>query len=138
MKSVAPPVAALTNENMKLFLVKCWETGSKPNVQQGRKWLTHALTTQGMPPLNKLYRQHYAETLDMLKGLSKEQAWRDHVTKSTDAFELDTTSESYSRLHVQENLPRVCGQRPRRAVPGGSSQQGSRGLHDHQPWVGFQ
>ena len=74
---------------MKLFLVKCWEIGSKPNVQQGRKWLTHALTKQGLPPLNKLHRQNYHPTLDMLKGLAKEPEWREHVPKSTDAFDLN-------------------------------------------------
>ena len=74
---------------MKLFLVKSWETGSKPNVQQGRKWLTHALTKQGLPPLNKLHRQNYHPTLDMLKGLAKEPEWREHVPKSTDAFDLN-------------------------------------------------
>ena len=90
-KSTVPPAAALTNGNMKLFLVKCWETGSKPNVQQGRKWLNHALTKNGQPPLNKWNRQHYHETLDMLKGLSKEVEWREHVPKSTAAFDLIAT-----------------------------------------------
>jgi len=107
MKSAVPPVAALTNENMKLFLVKCWETGSKPNVQQGRKWLTHSLTKQGMPPLNKLHRQNYAETLDMLKGLAKELAWREHVPKSTDAFELDTTVASQVAC-ARKSSTRAC------------------------------
>ena len=88
-KSTVPPLEALSNANMKLFLVKCWETGSKPNVQQGRKWLTHALTKQGLPPLNKLHRQNYHPTLDMLKGLAKEPEWREHVPKSTDAFDLN-------------------------------------------------
>ena len=38
-KTVVPPSDALTNDNMKMFFVKCWEDGSRPNVEQGRKWL---------------------------------------------------------------------------------------------------
>ena len=88
-KTVIPPLDALTNDNMKMFFVKCWETGTKPNVEQGRKWLSHALTKHGRPPLNKYHRQDYHETLDMLKGLAKEPAWREHVAKSTAAFDLN-------------------------------------------------
>ena len=90
-KSVVPPADALTNDNMKMFFVKCWEDGSRPNVEQGRKWLNHALTKNGQPPLNKWNRQYYHETLDMLKGLSKEVEWREHVPKSTAAFDLIAT-----------------------------------------------
>ena len=37
--SSTPPAAALTNENMKIFIVRCWEDGSRPNVEQAQKWL---------------------------------------------------------------------------------------------------
>ena len=94
-KTVVPPSDALTNDNMKMFFVKCWEDGSRPNVEQGRKWLNHALTKNGQPPLNKWNRQHYHETLDMLKGLSKEVEWREHVPKSTAAFDLIATQDIF-------------------------------------------
>ena len=34
-----PPSETLTNEAMELFFVMCFETGSKAQVQQGRKWI---------------------------------------------------------------------------------------------------
>jgi hypothetical protein len=119
---------------MKMFFVKCWETGSKPNVQQGRKWLSHSLTKHGRPPLNKYHRQHYNETLDMLKGLAKEPEWREHVPKSTAAFDLTAVQKG---LHLQENIPRKRAQRGRRPLSDGEPQQNSRRLHDHQPWNKF-
>ena len=80
----------MTNENMRLFVTSCWENGSKPKVEQGKKWLNHALTSNKMPPLNRYSAQKYSPTLDLLKGISKEAAWREHRPATTDAFDLNT------------------------------------------------
>ena len=76
-----PPEKLITNENMEEFFVQCWDDGTKPNVTQGRRFINHILTHHGLPPLNKHHRQEYASVLDVLKGLEKEDAWRDHQSK---------------------------------------------------------
>ena len=113
-KTLTPPVDALANDNMKMFFVKCWETGSKPNVQQGRKWLSHSLTKHGRPPLNKYHRQHYNETLDMLKGLAKEPEWREHVPKSTAAFDLNAAPKLAAP--ARKSSTQACSTRVANAV----------------------
>ena len=85
-----PPPGAMTVDNLKLFITKCWENKSKPNVEQGKKWLNHALTSNRLPPLNKSATQHYHELLDLLKGISKDPAWREYRSAKTDAFSLNT------------------------------------------------
>ena len=74
---------------MKDFLVDCWSTKSKPNVEQGKKWLNHALTKNHRPPLNKSATHLYHELLDLLKGIAKDPEWREHRAAKTDAFSLD-------------------------------------------------
>ena len=76
-----PPKKYITNENMEEFIVQCWDDGTKPNVTQGRRYINHILTHHGLPPLNKHHRQDYASVLDVLKGLEKEEGWRDHQSK---------------------------------------------------------
>ena len=79
----------MTIENMKCFIVQCWSTKSKPNVEQGKKWLNHALTRNHRPPLNKSATHLYHDLLDLLKGIAKDPEWREHKAAKTDAFSLD-------------------------------------------------
>ena len=80
-EKLVPPEKYITNENMEEFFVQCWDDGSKPNVTQGRRFINYILTHHGLPSLNKHHRQQYASVLDVLKGLEKEDAWRDHQSK---------------------------------------------------------
>ena len=104
-KSSTPPNAALTNENMKIFIVRCWEDGSRPNVEQAQKWLSHSLTRHGRPPLSRYQRQHYRPTLDLLYGISKEPAWREHRAAKTEAFDLDTCKKIFHASVVDPGPP---------------------------------
>ena len=91
--SVVPPVTCLTNENMEEFFVQCWEDGSKPNVTQGHRYINHALTHHKRPPLNRHHRQEYASVLDVLKGLEKEDAWRDHTSQGAKPLSKDNVKK---------------------------------------------
>jgi len=91
--NVVPPVAKITNENMEEFFVQCWEDGSKPNVTQGHRYINHILTHHGRPPLNKHHRQQYASVLDVLKGLEREDKWRDHRSQGADPLPRETVKK---------------------------------------------
>ena len=84
MGDTIPPEDYITNENMEIFLLSCWENGEKPNVQQGKKWLNHILTATGQPTLNDHHRQAYASVLDLLHGLRKEPRWRGYATEGAE------------------------------------------------------
>ena len=91
--NVVPPVTCLTNENMEEFFVQCWEDGSKPNVTQGHRYINHALTHHKRPPLNRHHRQEYASVLDVLKGLEKEDKWRDHTSQGAKPLSKDNVKK---------------------------------------------
>ena len=91
--SLVPPLTCLTNENMEEFFVQCWEDGSKPNVTQGHRYINHALTHHKRPPLNRHHRQEYASVLDVLKGLEKEDAWRDHMSQGAKPLSKDNVKK---------------------------------------------
>ena len=80
-KDVVPPDKDLTNENLEDFLLDVWEHCEKPSVLQAKKWVNHALTHYGRPPLNRYHRQQYASVLDLLAGMEKENAWKKHRPK---------------------------------------------------------
>ena len=90
---------------MKAFLMKCWEAKSRPSVEQGRKWLSHSLTKHGRAPLNRFQRQFYQPTLDLLVGLSKDPAWREHRSAKTDAFSLETCKKLFHASVLDEEDP---------------------------------
>ena len=85
-QSTKPPTQLLTNANIELFLAKCWTDGSKANLLQGKKWVNHALTHNGLPPLNRHHRQHYASVLDLLAGIAKEKESRELYNSSDGAI----------------------------------------------------
>ena len=84
MGDTVPAEEYITNDNMEVFLLSCWENGEKPNVQQGKKWLNHILTATGRPTLNDHNRQDYASVLDLLHGLRKEPRWREYATEGAE------------------------------------------------------
>ncbi len=88
-EKLVPPEKYITNENMEEFFVQCWQDGTKPNVTQGRRFINHILTYHAQPPLNKHHRQDYASVLDVLKGLEKEEGWRDHQSKGAKPMSRD-------------------------------------------------
>ena len=90
---------------MIAFIMKCWEEKSRPSVEQGRKWLSHSLTKNGRPPLNRFQRQCYQPTLDVLVGISKDPAWREHRSAKTDAFCLDTCKKLFHASVMDEDEP---------------------------------
>ena len=51
--------------------------------------MNHALTSNGLPPLNRYSAQQYRDVLDVLKGISKDPRWREHRAATTDAFNLN-------------------------------------------------
>ena len=83
-----PAKEHLTNDNLEEFFVQCWEDGSKPNVTQGRRYINHILTHHGEPTLNKHSRQKYAPVLDVLKGLQREEKWRNHQSEGAKPLPL--------------------------------------------------
>ena len=60
---------------------------------QGRRFINHILTHHGLPPLNKHHRQDYASVLDVLKGLEKEEGWRDHQSKGAKPLLRETVKK---------------------------------------------
>ena len=92
-EKLVPPEEDINNENMEEFFVQCWDDGSKPNVTQGRRFINHILTHHGLPPLNKHHRQDYASVLDVLKGLEKEDGWRDHQSKGAKPLLRETVKK---------------------------------------------
>ena len=93
----------MTNSNMTAFVMACWENKSRPNVEQGRKRLSHSLTASGRPPLTRFQRQYYGPTLDVLKGLAKDPAWRAHKSGQTEAFDLTTCKKLFHACVLDEN-----------------------------------
>ena len=84
-----PAKEHITNDNIEEFFVQCWEDGSKPNVTQGRRFINHVLTHHGRPPLNAHHRQNYAPVLDVLKGLEREDKWREHKSEGAKPLPLE-------------------------------------------------
>ena len=80
-KDVVPPEKDMANGNMEDFLLDVWEHCEKPSVIQAKKWLNHALTHYGRPPLNRNHRQQYASVLELLAGMEKENAWKKYKTR---------------------------------------------------------
>ncbi len=78
---VVPPEECFTNENMEDFFIEVFETRGKPSVQQAHKWINHALAQYHRPPVNKLHYEHYASVLDVLRGMSKQEKWKNHKTQ---------------------------------------------------------
>ena len=83
---MVPPEEFFTNSNMSDFFIELFQARGKPSVQQARKWLNHCLAQYQKPPMNKMHYQHYASVLDVLRGLTKEDKWKDHKTKGADSF----------------------------------------------------
>ena len=66
---------------MEDFFIEIFQIRGKPSVQQAHKWINHALAQYHRPPVNKSYYQHYASVLDVLRGMSKDDKWKNHVTE---------------------------------------------------------
>ena len=90
-ESLYPPSPSwINNDALENFFVHVWEAGfSKPAVVQGRKYINHVLTTFGKPKMNDARRDLYGTVLDLIKGMQKEEEWRDHVSRGAGAMTLD-------------------------------------------------
>ncbi len=85
-RDVVPPNEFLTNENMEDFFVELFESTGKPSVVQAKKWINHCLAKYHRAPVNKFHYQHYASALDTLKGISKDDNWKNHVNDGAQAL----------------------------------------------------
>ena len=87
---IIPPRECLENCFLENFVVQVWEENrSKPNVEQGHKYLNHCLANHNLPALNKAAKQYYAPVLAILGSIQKKGEWRDHVTQGAATFGLD-------------------------------------------------
>ena len=80
---------------MSDFFVELFHTRGKPSVQQAKKWINHALAQYHRPPMNKMSYQHYASVLDVLRGLTKEDKWKDHKTQGADSLTKDVVRKIF-------------------------------------------
>jgi len=98
---IIPPRECLDNCYLENFIVQVWEENrSRPNVEQGHKYLNHCLTNHGMPPLNKDAKQHYAPALAILGSIHKKGEWRDHVTEGAGTFGLNHVMSLFNAATV--------------------------------------
>ena len=85
--SLIPPT--IDNDSLENFILHVWDQNqSKAAVTQGKRYLNYILTTSGRPPMNKFHREQYATVLDMMKGLSKEKNWREHIVQGAKSLTL--------------------------------------------------
>ena len=98
---IIPPRDYLKNGFLENFVVQVWEENrSKPNVEQGHKYLNHCLTNHNLPPLNKAAKQYYAPVLAILGSIQKKGEWRDHVTEGAGTFGLEHVMSLFNAATV--------------------------------------
>ena len=98
---VVPPNEFLTNENMEDFFVELFESTGKPSVVQAKKWINHCLAKYHRAPVNKFHYQHYASVLDTLKGISKDDNWKNHVNDGAQALSKEAVKKIFeAHIHV--------------------------------------
>ena len=78
---------------MEDFFIELFQIRGKPSVQQAHKWLNHALAQYHRPSVNNNNYQHYASVLDVLRGMSKDDKWKNHKTKGADALTQDAVNQ---------------------------------------------
>jgi hypothetical protein len=80
---------------MEDFFIELFQVRGKPSVQQAHKWLNHALAKYHRPSVNNNNYQHYASVLDVLRGMSKDDKWKNHKTKGADALTQDAVRKIF-------------------------------------------
>jgi hypothetical protein len=80
---------------MEDFFIELFQIRGKPSVQQAHKWLNHALAKYHRPSVNHNNYQHYASVLDVLRGMSKDDKWKNHKTKGADALTQDAVRKIF-------------------------------------------
>ena len=107
-RDVVPPEKFLTNKNMEDFFIEIFETTGKPSVGQAQRWLNHVLATYGRPPVNKFHHQDYASVLDVLKGMSKEDDWKNHVTEGANALSKEAVKRIFEAPIHDPETKELC------------------------------
>ena len=101
---IIPPRDYLENGFLENFIIQTWEENrSKPNVEQGHRYLNHCLTNHNLPPMNKAAKQHYAPVLAILGSIQKKGEWRDHVTQGAGTFGLEHVVSLFNASTVDPN-----------------------------------
>ena len=105
---VVPPEEFFTNENMADFFIELFRIRGKPSVQQAHKWLNHALAQYHRPSVNSNNYQHYASVLDVLRGMSKDDKWKNHKTKGADALTKDAVKKIFEAAIHDPETKKLC------------------------------
>ena len=93
---------------MEDFFIELFQIRGKPSVQQAHKWLNHALAQYHRPPVNKNNFQHYASVLDVLRGMSKDDKWKNHKTKGADALTKEAVKKIFEAPIHDPETKELC------------------------------
>ena len=93
---------------MEDFFIELFQLRGKPSVQQAHKWLNHALAQYHRPSVNNNNYQHYASVLDVLRGMSKDDKWKNHKTKGADALTKDAVKKIFEAAIHDPETKKLC------------------------------
>ena len=93
---------------MEDFFIDLFQRTGKPSVQQAHRWMNHVLAQYHRPPVNKSHYEQYASVLDVLRGMSKDDKWKNHKTQGADALTQEAVKKIFEAPIHDPETKKLC------------------------------